>query len=124
MERHRHPGATEREIAASFRDWGIPTSESIRLVRSVDADIPLVASGGVQSGIDIAKSIALGADVASVATPLLRAAVASPEALHQRIDILRRELHVAMFAAGAANINQLRAVEIIHTQTGDQRETY
>lgn len=113
VEYYRLGEPAEQEVAAGFRDWGIPTALSLRMVRAVDAGLPLIASGGVQSGIDIAKSIALGADVATMAGPLLRAAATSSEALYERLDILHRQFRIAMFATGSPDVAALRAAEII-----------
>ena len=113
VEMHRLASSADREVAASFRDWGIPTAASIRMVRGVDPAIPLVASGGLTTGIDIAKSIALGADVASLATPILRAALESPEALLSKIAVLRRQLCIAMFLTASRNIQALKRAELI-----------
>lgn len=114
VEMYRHGSAAGREIAASFRSWGIPTAASIEMVRSVDPEVPLIASGGLRSGIDIAKCLALGANAATVAGPLLRAAMDSPEALHERIGILRSQLRIAMFATGSQSIAALRHADILH----------
>jgi isopentenyl-diphosphate delta-isomerase len=118
VELHRLKTRVQREVAASFRSWGIPTADSIRLVRGVDPQVPLVASGGLTSGIDIAKCIALGADVAAFAGLMLRAAVESPEALLEQIEILRRQFKIAMFATGSADVTALRRAEIIETVSG------
>jgi len=113
VEYYRQENAAGREIAASFREWGIPTAISLCSVREVDAEIPLVASGGLKTGIDIAKCIALGADVASFASVMLRAAAKSPEALRERIHILRQQLVIAMFATGSTRLSDLRTAELI-----------
>lgn len=113
VELYRSQDAGQRQVAAAFRDWGIPTAESLRLVRAVAPEIPLVASGGLRDGIDIAKALALGADVASLAGPLLQAAVASPETLYESLDVLRRQLRIAMFAAGASDIAALKRAPLI-----------
>jgi isopentenyl-diphosphate delta-isomerase len=115
VERFRLEDPVSREVAAGFRDWGIPTAESIKMVRSVDSHIPLAASGGLKTGIDIAKCLALGADVATVAAAILRAAIESPEALASRIEVLRRQLQIAMFATGCQDILALKQAELTGT---------
>lgn len=104
---HRGQNTVQREVAAAFRNWGIPTAQAIQDVRQVARDIPLIASGGLRTGIDIAKALALGADVTTMAARLLQAAAESPQALYERIEIIRRQLTIAMFAAGAPTIVQL-----------------
>ena len=108
VEMYRSHDAVQREVAASFRDWGIPTAEAVQQARRVAPELPLIASGGLRDGLEIAKTLALGADVASLAGPLLRAAVASPESLRERMEIITRQLRIAMFAAGAEDIAALQ----------------
>jgi isopentenyl-diphosphate Delta-isomerase len=112
VEMHRAHDPVQREVAAAFRDWGIPTAQAIRDVRQAAPDIPLIAGGGLRTGVDVAKALALGADVAALAGGLLHAAVealeAAPHALYDRIEIIRRQLAVAMFAAGAPAIVDLK----------------
>ena len=91
-------------------EWGMPTVESLIRVRRVAADRVVIASGGVRSGEDIAKSIALGADLAGMALPLLRSAAQSREALHEHIARLREELVTVMFCCGARTVQELRSL--------------
>jgi isopentenyl-diphosphate delta-isomerase len=107
VEMHRGRDAAQREVAAAFRDWGIPTAQAIRDVRQVAPDIPLIASGGLRTGVEIAKALALGADVTTMAATLLHAAD-SLQTLYERIEIIRRQLTIAMFAAGAPTIARLK----------------
>ncbi|MGC9400298.1 MAG: type 2 isopentenyl-diphosphate Delta-isomerase [Anaerolineae bacterium] len=113
VEMHRSRTEVQREVAAAFRNWGIPTAESIRRVRRADKTLPLIASGGLQTGIDIAKCLALGADVGAMAGPILRSAAVSPAALQDRLTILHRQFRIAMFAAGAADVATLQTIPLI-----------
>ena len=115
VEYYRLGSPAEQEIASSFREWGIPTALSLGMVREADAEIPLIASGGVKSGIDIAKCIALGADLTTMAGPLIRAVATSAEALDERLDILHRQFRIAMFASGSPDMAALRTAEIIRS---------
>lgn len=90
-----------------FADFGIPTADSILNVREVSRDVPLIAGGGVRSGLDVAKAIALGANMAGMARPMLLAATAGEDALHRFIESILLELKVAMFGAGVTNVNGL-----------------
>ncbi|HOT90018.1 MAG TPA: type 2 isopentenyl-diphosphate Delta-isomerase [Anaerolineae bacterium] len=114
VEMHRGQDPLQREVAAAFRDWGIPTAQSLQMVRRVAPDIPLIASGGLQTGLDIAKSLALGADVTTMAGVLLQAAAQSSQALWERLEIIRRQLTVAMFAVGAPDISRLKHAPLLH----------
>lgn len=112
VERHRIGQPAMRSIASDFADWGIPTSESIQLARQGAPDLPIIASGGIRTGIDVAKCIALGADAAGVAHPLLQPAMLSPEAVIERLSILTDELRIAMFCVGARDVAALRAASM------------
>lgn len=108
VELYRHQDPAAQEVAAAFRDWGTPTAEAVREVRAVAPAALIIASGGLRNGIDIAKSIALGADVASMARPFLRPALESAEAVVSLLQVLERQLRIAMFAAGARDLAALR----------------
>ncbi len=114
IEMHRGHDNVQREVAAAFRNWGIPTAQSIQMVRKVAPDVPLIASGGLQNGLDIAKALALGADVTTMAGELLQAAAESPQVLYNRIEIIRRQLAIAMFASGAPDIPRLKQTPLLH----------
>ena len=74
VEMHRARDGSQTRLAAAFLDWGIPTAESILQVRRAAPGIPIFASGGLRTGLDIAKSIALGATLGGMAIPYLKAA--------------------------------------------------
>jgi isopentenyl-diphosphate delta-isomerase len=113
VEMHRAQSETQRQIAASFVDWGIPTAESIQLVKEAAPDLPVFASGGIRNGVDIAKSIALGATMGGLASPFLRAAVDSPDAVLEIIQKIIREIQISMFAAGARDLKTLAQMELL-----------
>jgi isopentenyl-diphosphate delta-isomerase len=75
VERFRHANAGGARVAGAFAGWGLPTTEAIRAVRAALPDIALIGSGGVRSGVDVAKAIALGADLGATAKPALGPAV-------------------------------------------------
>ncbi|HIQ04727.1 MAG TPA: type 2 isopentenyl-diphosphate Delta-isomerase, partial [Anaerolineae bacterium] len=108
VEMHRASSDERRRLAAAFADWGIPTAESLRMARRAVPDLPLIASGGVRTGIDVAKCLALGATAVGIAGPFLRAAAVSVQAVLDEISALEAELRVALFVAGAANVPALR----------------
>jgi len=108
VEYHRALTARLRRLARAFADWGIPTAESLAMVRESIPDMTLFASGGLRNGIDIAKCLALNADLCGMAGPFLRPATESAEAVVDEIDAMVQELSVAMFVAGAGSVNALR----------------
>jgi isopentenyl-diphosphate delta-isomerase len=97
-------------------DWGIPTARAIVEVREALPTVPLVASGGIRTGMDAAKALALGADVVAVARPLLSAAIESSAAV---VDWLQRfidELQICLHGAGAADLLALRQIGVTPIQ--------
>ncbi|MGM0365306.1 MAG: type 2 isopentenyl-diphosphate Delta-isomerase [Actinomycetota bacterium] len=108
VERHRSASPVLKKVASGFGQWGISTAESIAMVRSKSSDIPLIASGGIRDGLEVAKCIALGADIAGIALPMLKKASISVKALEDYIDELESGLRIAMFGIGAADISQLK----------------
>jgi isopentenyl-diphosphate delta-isomerase len=100
-------------VAAAFADWGLTTLESLVVARREAPEIPIIASGGIRDGIDVAKVIALGARLAGIAGPFLKAAVQSSEAVEAKIAEMVTVLRIAMFAAGAANLAELSETPII-----------
>ena len=91
-------------------DWGIPTAQAIPEVRAALPDIPLVASGGIRTGMDAAKALALGADVVAVARPLLGAAIESADAATAWLQRFIDELRICLHGCGTADLRALRNV--------------
>jgi isopentenyl-diphosphate delta-isomerase len=98
---------------SDLTEWGIPTAQALAEVRVVTPDTPLIASGGIRSGIDIAKALMLGADVTAVARPLLKPATESTGAVIAALESLLFELRVAMHCCGAQSIADLKALQLI-----------
>lgn len=113
VEMHRAQTESQARLAAAFLDWGIPTSEAIQNVRRVAPDLLIFASGGIRTGVDIAKSVALGASLGGMAGPFLKAASRSVEDAVETIAEVRREIQVCMFAAGAGSIERLQQTELV-----------
>ncbi|MCI0520412.1 MAG: type 2 isopentenyl-diphosphate Delta-isomerase [Chloroflexi bacterium] len=113
VEMHRATNPSQARLAAAFVDWGVPTSEAILNVRKAAPGVHIFASGGLRSGVDIAKCLALGADLGGMAGPFLKAAAQSLETTAEMIAEVRREIQVCMFAAGAANLPALREGRLV-----------
>jgi len=102
-----------QETVSDFDDWGIPTANSLISIKNAVKGIPIIASGGIRSGTDSAKALALGADYAGMALPLLSPAMESSNAVKKKIDKVIEELKLSMFGCGTANLNQLKSRTVI-----------
>ena len=112
VEYHRAPNAFHARVARSFADWGIPTADAIQFARRAAPQLPIFASGGLRDGIDIAKCLALGADLAGLASPFLRAASHSAEAVDELIQELHAQLRIAMLCTASRDIRALRRADL------------
>ena len=96
-------------IGRDFWDWGIPTAYSILECYDV---LPVIATGGIRSGLDLAKALALGAVIGSSALPLLKEAIKGYKAVENYLKYIIEGLKVAMFLTGCKRVEELRNVEI------------
>ncbi len=108
IEGERARDGKQRRLGTTFADWGIPTAECIVSTRAAAPDVPLIASGGLQHGLDAAKAIALGADMAGLARAFLQAAAESESALELLVEVLIAEIATVMFCTGCANLDELK----------------
>ncbi|NMG07475.1 type 2 isopentenyl-diphosphate Delta-isomerase [Brasilonema sp. UFV-L1] len=108
VESERAQDNKQRRLGQTFADWGLPTAECLNSIRAVAPTIPLIASGGLRNGLDIAKAIALGADLAGLARPFLQAAVESEAAVDELVEILIAELETALLCSGHATLKELK----------------
>ncbi len=106
-------------VAAAFRNWGIPTAESIWEARRGAPGVIVFASGGLRDGIDIAKCIALGAKVGGMAGPFLKAAAQSEEETVRTVEEICQEIQVCMFAAGAGSLQALASTPLMDRWAGE-----
>ena len=113
VEMYRARTEVQRRIAAAFADWGIPTAESIRHVREVAPGLPVFASGGLKTGVDGAKCIALGATLFGMAGPLLKAAAQSAQDVLDEVEIILGQLRAAMLCVGAGDLAALGRVRLL-----------
>jgi len=108
VEMHRAPDEATRQLAATFVGWGIPTADSILNVRSAAPGMIVFASGGLKDGLDIAKTIALGATLGGMASQFLRAAAFSAEKAVETLILTKNQIGVTMFAAGVDSLKKLK----------------
>ena len=105
---HRAPTERLRRTCAQFADWGIPTAEALVEIRAALPHIPLIASGGLRSSMDLAKSLALGADLGGLAGPFLKAANVSAQAVVDLADEIAGVLRTIMFSLGIPDVRTLK----------------
>lgn len=106
IEHHRQDDERDN-IGLLFQDWGNPTPLALRLLRPLQDKITVISSGGLRSGIDMVKSVILGAKLCGMAKPFLQPATESADAVIRTIEKLKKEFTVAMFLLGIRNFEQL-----------------
>ena len=108
----------EARVGKTFWNWGIPSPVSVREL--VPLELPIVASGGIRSGLDIARAVALGATAAGIAGGVLRAAATGPKEARAELEQLIYEFKVAMFLTGSRTVPELRRTRYV--LIGETRE--
>ncbi len=114
VEARRAPDERSRQVAETFRDWGIPTARAVLGVRGTCPDAVVIASGGIKTGLDAAKAIRLGADLVGQAAGVLSAALVSEDAVIAHFQDRIAELRIACFCTGSANLDDLRRAPLLH----------
>ena len=113
IEHHRNQstaqqqGTNSNDLGLCFQDWGIDTVTSLKMLNPYLNKATLISSGGLRNGIDMIKSVILGASICGMAAPFLKPAMQSTEAVVAEIERLRREFNTAMFLLGMKDINSL-----------------
>ena len=102
-----------KNIGLLYRDWGIATP--IAVVEATTAGLPLISTGGVRNGLDVARALALGASLVGLGFPFLKAASESYEQVCELLETLIAQLKVAMQLSGADTIEQLRQADVVIT---------
>ncbi len=113
VEMHRIDDPYRARTAAAFIDWGIPTADSILNIREESKTLPIIASGGLKTGIDIVKSLALGANLGGMAGLFLKAAVESEQAVIMTMQMILDQVRIAMFASGTLHLADLSFTKLI-----------
>ncbi|MEC4893549.1 MAG: type 2 isopentenyl-diphosphate Delta-isomerase [Oscillatoria sp. PMC 1051.18] len=108
VESERAENPLQRRLGKTFANWGIPTAECIVTIRDLNREIPLIASGGLRNGLEAAKAIALGANLAGMAFPFLQAASESSEALEFLVEVLLAEISTVLFCTGNRTLADLQ----------------
>ena len=101
--------AAKARLGKTFWDWGIPTPDAVCQVRAACPRLPLVATGGLRTGLDAVRALWLGADVAGYAGHLFRAAATGPEGATREVAFLLEELKTGFFLLGCKDPAALRA---------------
>jgi isopentenyl-diphosphate delta-isomerase len=121
VERAKPEDAMKATLGRWFTDWGIPTAvATFEVAYFVKKRIPVIASGGIRTGVDIAKAIAIGADIAGIALPALSPATVDAKAVQLFLESLIQGLKAAMFLVGASNLTELSQAPLV--VTGRTRE--
>jgi isopentenyl-diphosphate delta-isomerase type 2 len=111
VESQCHPD-THPEVARDFSDWGNPTPVVLAAIEQ--SPIPILASGGVRSGVDIAKSLALGAALAGLALPFIQAeSQGGLDGVIEKIETLTQSLKTTMLLTGSRTVADLHAAGLI-----------
>lgn len=108
-------------LGEMFWDWGIPTAASLIEVKKA-VQLPLIASGGLRNGLDVAKCLTIGADMCAMALPFLKQAAVSKDAVLQFANLLLNELKSTMYLVGAKDVNALKSSR--HVLTGPLAEWF
>jgi isopentenyl-diphosphate delta-isomerase len=114
VESERATDAKQRRLGATFGNWGIPTADCVTRIRAIAPQVPLIASGGLRHGLDAAKAIALGADLAGLAFPFLKAAAESEEAVQELTEALFAEMRTVLFCTGNATLKDLQLSDALY----------
>ncbi len=115
VESERAMDAHQRRLGQTFGEWGLPTADCIVAARRVAPTLPLIASGGLRHGLDVAKTLALGADLAGLALPFLQAANESEAALAALAEVLIAEITTVLFCTGQGTLAGLRQPGVLET---------
>lgn len=113
VESQRATDSLRQRLGETFAEWGLPTANCLLAIRQINSEIPLIASGGLRNGLEVAKAIALGADLAGIAQPFLKAAAESSETIEELVQLLIAEITTVLFCTGNSTIDELKQSEAL-----------
>ncbi|WP_088051141.1 type 2 isopentenyl-diphosphate Delta-isomerase [Virgibacillus dakarensis] len=108
VEKLRSKDSLRKAAAEAFNSWGNPTKDCIVSIKSKLPEVPIVASGGMKTGVDAAKAMTIGADMIGFARQLLQAATESAEKVMQAMEQIEFEMKMVMFGIGVKSITELK----------------
>jgi isopentenyl-diphosphate delta-isomerase len=101
-------------LGLTFSDWGIPTPASVYKTSRI-LDIPVIATGGIRTGLDVARALCVGASTAGIAGKLLKPSMKDSKSVIEELSKIIKELKATMFLIGCKNTTEMKKVEyLIH----------
>ncbi|MGI0479995.1 type 2 isopentenyl-diphosphate Delta-isomerase [Geminocystis sp. CENA526] len=113
VESERSDNYLKRELGKTFANWGIPTADCVADIAQQYPDIPLIASGGIRNGLEVAKLLALGADMVGLAYPFLKSSIESIETSENLVELLNAEIKTVLFCTGSKDIKSLQSQKVL-----------
>jgi isopentenyl-diphosphate delta-isomerase len=123
IETYRHRSRNNQKLTESFNEWGIPTAESLRIAEEELNGSMIIASGGIRSGVDMAKALALGARMVGIALPLLKPATESSAYVIETIERFLHELKTTMLCIGAKSLKELAGTSQLEKHTNSHQSS-
>lgn len=112
IESLRTNSSMQKTTGQLLAKWGIPTAESIQNCKTACSDKVIIASGGIRNGLEVAKTLALGANAAALSLPFLKAAQQSESAVVEAIEALKYQLKTVLFVTGCRNLEDLKKIQL------------
>lgn len=107
---------SEEEYATSLTSWGIPTAASLLEIKGSNLPLKVIASGGIRNGLDLLKSLTLGAVTGAIAGPFLKAALKpGTDEINKLVMHICSDFKKGMLLSGCRNITELKKAPIIIT---------
>lgn len=113
VESRLHKGTQLEAVGQAFGDWGIPTAEAVIRIKQACPLMPLIASGGVRHGVDVARAIRIGADLVGQAAGLLESARHSTEAVLKTLEATIHQLRIVCFCTNSKSLDALRQAPLL-----------